>query len=221
MLRTLLLLLSALLLSAPVRAAESALDLLDAPVAYTADFTVSSPRGTYSGTVWHQPGLERRDVATSGGGQGVLIDRKADSVHLLGLSGKWAVALSLRAAAGMAGGLESWTVTRSKLREENVGGVRTTRWKVRADGPKGGFGGEMWTSREGIVVKVAGIMENASGDDSPVEMVLSNLRVGQTDAQALALGKGWFSFDLRSVPPERVVQAVEGLKPLLESRRGK
>lgn len=221
MLRVLFVLLPALLFAGPVRAADSALDLLDAPVAYTADFTVSSPRGTYSGTVWHQPGLERRDVATSGGGQGVLIDRKADSVHLLGLSGKWAVALSLRAAAGMAGGLDGWTVTRTRLREESVGGIRTTRWKVRAEGPRGGFGGDLWTSREGIAVKVVGTIENASGDDSPVEMALSNLQVGQTDAQALALGKGWFSFDLRSVPPERVVQAVEGLKPLLEARRGK
>lgn len=219
--RALFILLSALLFAVPARAAESALDLLDAPVPYTADFTVSSPRGTYSGTVWHKPGLERRDVATSGGGQGVLIDRKADSVHLLGLSGRWAVALSLRAAAGMAGGLESWTATRTRLREESVAGIRATRWKVRADGPKGGFAGDLWTSREGIVVKVVGIMENAAGDDSPVEMALSNLRVGGVDAQALELGKGWFSFDLRQVPPERVVQAVEGLRPLLEARRGK
>jgi hypothetical protein len=203
------------------RAAEPALDLLDAPVSYTAAFSVSSSRGTYHGTVWHAPGLERREVATSGGGQGVLIDRKADAAYLLGISGKWYVGLSLRAAAGMAGGLESWRATRTKVREESVAGLKATRWKTRAEGPKGGFSGDIWTSRDGIVVKASGILSSVDGDDSPVEMTLSDVRVGAVDRQTLELPKGWFGFDLRQVPPDKVVQAVESLRPLLEARKGK
>jgi hypothetical protein len=203
------------------RSAEPALDLLDAPVSYTAAFSVSSSRGTYHGTVWHAPGLERREVATSGGGQGVLIDRKADAAYLLGVSGKWYVGLSLRAAAGMVGGLESWRATRTKVREESVAGLKATRWKTRAEGPKGGFSGDVWTSRDGIVVKASGILSSVDGDDSPVEMTLSDVRVGAVDRQFLELPKGWFGFDLRQVPPERVAQAVESLRPLLEARKGK
>lgn len=202
-------------------AAEPALDLLDAPVSYTAAFSVSSSRGAYHGRVWHMPGLERREVATTGGGQGVLIDRKADSVALLGLSGKWYVGLSLRAAAGMVGGLDAWTASRTRLRDETVAGVKATRWKTRAEGPKGGFTGDVWTSREGIVVKAVGLLSSAEGDDSPVEMILSDLRVGPVDRQVFDLPKGWFGFDLRQVPPDKVVQAVESLKPLLEGRKGK
>lgn len=202
-------------------AAEPALDLLDAPVSYTAAFSVTSSRGTYHGRVWHMPGLERREVATSGGGQGILIDRKADAATLLGLSGKWYVGLSLRAAAGMVGGLDAWTASRTRLRDETVAGVKATRWKTRAEGPRGGFTGDIWTSREGVVVKAVGMLNSVEGDDSPVEMTLSDLRVGAVDRQMFELPKGWFGFDLRQVPPDKVVQAVESLKPLLEGRKGK
>lgn len=202
-------------------AAEAALDLLDAPVSYTAAFSVTSSRGTYHGRVWHMPGMERREVATSGGGQGILIDRKADTATLLGLSGKWYVGLSLRAAAGMVGGLDAWTANRTRLRDETVAGIKTTRWKTRAEGPKGGFTGDIWTSREGIVVKAVGMLNSVEGDDSPVEMTLSDLRVGAVDRQMFELPKGWFGFDLRQVPPDKVIQAVENLKPLLEGRKGK
>jgi hypothetical protein len=205
----------------PALAAESALDLLDVQASYTAAFSVTSSRGTYHGQVWHMPGLERREVATTGGGQGILIDRKADTATLLGLSGKWYVGLSLRAAAGMAGGLDSWSATRTRLREESVAGIKATRWKTRAEGPKGGFTGDVWTSREGIVVKAVGMLSNADGDDSPVEMTLSNLRIGPVERQVFDLPKGWFGFDLRQVPPDKVVQAVESLKPLLEGRKAK
>ncbi len=205
----------------PALAAEPALDLLDVPASYTAAFSVTSSRGTYHGRVWHMPGLERREVATSGGGQGVLIDRNADAAYLLGLSGKWYVGLSLRAAAGMVGGLDAWQASRTRLREENVAGLRATRWKTRAEGPKGGFTGDIWTSREGIVVKAVGVLSSTDGDDSPVEMSLSDVRVGAVERQMFDLPKGWFGFDLRQVPPDKVVQAVENLRPLLEGRKGK
>ncbi len=219
--RHLIILLFALVWGFPATAAEPALDLLDVPVSYTAAFSVTSSRGTYHGRVWHMPGLERREVATAGGGQGLLIDRKGDSATLLGLSGKWYVGLSLRAAAGMVGGLDAWQATRTRVREENVAGLRATRWKTRAEGPKGGFIGDIWTSREGIVVKAVGTLNSADGDDSAVEMTLSDIRVGGVDPQVFDLPKGWFGFDLRQVPADKVVQAVESLKPLLEGRKGK
>lgn len=201
-------------------AAEPALDLLDSVTPYSADFSITSSRGTYHGKVWHAKGRERREVATSGGGQGVLILRDNNAAYVLGLSGKWYVGLSLQAAGALAGGLDSWTVERSRLREESVGGIRATRWKARAEGPKGGFAGDIWTNRDGIVVKAVGVVDNPSGDDSPVEMTLSGLRVGPVDRRMLDVPQGWFGFDLRKVPADRIEQAIEGLKPLLESRKG-
>ncbi|CAA7617120.1 conserved exported hypothetical protein [Candidatus Terasakiella magnetica] len=211
-----LLVLAALLWGSRLQAAEMALDLLDAPVPYTADFMLSSAKGTFHGQVWHAKGRERRDVSTTGGGQGVLIRRDTNTAHLLGLSGRWHVALSIPAAAALAGGLDSWTTERQKVREESVAGQRATRWKVQAEGPRGGFDGDIWINRDGIVVKAAGTVSSATGDDSEIQMSLSNLRVGSVDARMLEIPQGWLGFDLSQVPAERVEQAVNGLKPLLQ-----
>ncbi|EPY02486.1 hypothetical protein [Magnetospirillum fulvum] len=65
-----LILIFALVAVPMARAAEPALDVLDAQVSYSADFTMTGPRGAYTGRVWHAPGSERRDVVTQGGGRG-------------------------------------------------------------------------------------------------------------------------------------------------------
>jgi hypothetical protein len=214
-----LLLALVLLLPGAAGATESALDLLDTAQPYSADFTLAGSRGTYHGKVWHTRGRERRDVQTEGGGQGVLILRDQDLAYLLGLSGKWYVGLSLKAAAAFAGGLDGWSVTRAKTGDETVAGVRATRWKTSAQGPKGGFTGDIWTSRDGIVLRARGVVDNPDGDDAPVEMSLSNLKLGAVDARMLEVPQGWFGFDLKGVPADKVEQAVEGLKPLLSRRK--
>jgi hypothetical protein len=200
------------------RAAEPALDVLDAPVSYSADFTLTGPRGAYTGHVWHAPGSERREVATQGGGQGVLIHRDTGTAYFLGIGGKWYVSLSMEAASALIGGLQSWEIERSRIGEETVAGVRATRWRAQASGPKGGFDGEMWTSRDGIVVKAVGTVAAPGGSPSPVEMTLSRLKVGTVDSKMLEVPEGWFSLDLRKLPADRVVQAIEGMKPMLDKR---
>ena len=202
-------------------ASESALAVLDSPVPYTADFSISSPRGTYHGKFWHAKGMERRDVATSGGGQGILIRRDQNAAYLLGLSGRWYVGLSLSAVGSLAGGLDAWRVERTRMRDETVAGIAATRWKTHAEGPKGGFTGEIWTSRDGIVVKAVGVLDNPAGDDSPVEMTLSGLKLGAVEPGRLDLPQGWFGLDLGKVPADRLAQTLEGLKPMLEGRSGK
>ncbi|OAN44838.1 hypothetical protein A6A04_07670 [Paramagnetospirillum marisnigri] len=199
---------------------EAALDLLDTATPYSADFTLSGPKGIYQGKVWHAKGRERREVATSGGGQAVLLLRDSDAAYVMSTGGRWYVGLSLHAAGSLAGGLDAWRVTKTKMRDETMAGVKATRWKARADGPKGGFAGEIWTSREGIVVKAVGVLEKADGDDTPVEMALSNLRIGNVDQGKLELPQGWFGFDLKKVPADRIEQAIEGIRPMLESRKG-
>lgn len=203
----------------PAMAAERALDLLDVPVSYTADFTVSSDKGTYSGTVWHAKGRERRDFGTQGGGQTILLRRDTDSAYLMKPSGRWYVGLGFQSVGALAGGIDNLTVERKRLREEGVGNIHATRYKVAANGPKGArFDGDAWFSREDILVRAAGVLTEPSGRTSEVEMTLSDLKVGRVDERVFELPAGWLGMDLRSVPPEKVAQAVEGLRPMLEGR---
>lgn len=203
----------------PAAAAERALDLLDVPVSYTADFTVTSDKGTYSGTVWHAKGRERRDFGTQGGGQTVLLRRDTDSAYLMKPSSRWYVGLGFEAVGALAGGIDNLTVDRKRLREEGIGNIHATRYKVVANGPKGArFDGDAWFSKEDILVRAAGVLTDPSGRASEVEMTLSDLKVGRVDERMFELPAGWLGMDLRSVPPEKVAQAVEGLRPMLEGR---
>jgi hypothetical protein len=214
------LMVAAWLPGAAIAAVEPALDVLDAPVAYSADFVVSSDRGRYSGHVWHMPGKELREFETSGGGQALLILRDSDAAYLMKPAAHWYVGLGLKAVGALAGGLDGWQVDRRRVRDESVNGIRTTRWKAQASGPKGRFDGDLWTSRDGIVVKAAGTVSAPGGEAMPVEMVLSTLKLGGVEATKFDLPKGWLGIDLRQVPPEQVERAMEGLKPMLEGRGG-
>lgn len=214
-----LLVAAGLLAACPAFAAERALDLLDVAVSYTADFTVSGDKGQYSGTVWHAPGRERRDFGTKGGGQTVLLRRDTDSAYLMKPSGRWYVGLGFNAVGSLAGGIDSLVVDRTRIRDETVGGIRATRYKVAAAGPKGTrFDGDGWFSKEGILVRAVGTLTGPDGRLSQVQTSLSGLKIGQVEERLFELPAGWLGMDLRSVPPERIAQAVENLKPLLEGR---
>lgn len=217
--RVLLALLAILTPTLAQAAAERAIDLLDSKISYTADFYVTSARGTYRGTVWHAPGRERRDFDTEGGGQTLLLRRDTDSAYLMKPSGKWYVGLGFRAVGALAGGIDSLTVDRSQPREDSVAGIKATRYKVAAQGPKGArFDGDAWFSKEGILVRAAGTVTGADGRKQPVETGLSGLKLGKVEERLFELPSGWFGMDLRSVPPERIEQAVESLKPMLQGR---
>jgi hypothetical protein len=103
--------------------------------------------------------------------------------------------------------------------EDNVAGLRATRYRVAATaGHAGRFDGDVWFSKDGILVKATGTLTGPDGRAGRVETSLSDVDVGQVDEAMLTLPAGYFGMDLRSIPPERLQQAVEGLKPLLEGR---
>ena len=206
----------------PAGASEAALDMLDAPVAYSAQFYVAGEHGTYHGSVWHRPGRERRDWDTADGGQALLLERGNDSAYLLKPNGRWYVGVGLRAAASLAGGLDGMMVERHKLAEEDVDGLHAIRYRVSASSGKGGsFDGDAWFSHQGILLKAAGTLTLPNGHASPVETGLSQVKVGRIDDARFDLPKGYFGMDLRSIPPDRLQQAVESMKPMLELRGGR
>lgn len=203
----------------PAAAAERALDLLDAAVAFTADFTVSGDKGTYHGSVWHAPGRERRDFSTKDGGQAVILRRDTNSAYLLKPSGRWYVGLGFTAVGALVGGLDTLTVERTRQGADTIAGVKTTRYKVVGSGPKGSrFDGHAWFTNDGVMMKAEGSVTESNGRRSEVATALSNLRLGKVDERMFELPAGWMGMDLRSVPPERLAQAIEAMRPLLEGR---
>lgn len=172
----------------PVLAASiSAAELLDAKVDYTADFSFSSEKGTYHGTVIHAPGRERRDFDTAGGRQALLLRRDIDQAVMMWPERKWYVSTSFASVAGLVGGFDGVTLDRVARGHDTVGGEPTTRYDVTAaEGQAGAFTGRMWFTKDGILMKMAG-QATFSGRSMPVQMELRNLQRIKSDPAAFVL----------------------------------
>lgn len=167
-------------------AAISAAELLDAKVDYTADFTLSSDRGTYRGTVIHAPGRERRDFETAGGHQALVLRRDIDQAAMLWPERKWYVTTSFQSVAALVGGFDEVTLDRVPRGHETIGGESTARYDVSGGAAGGGFKGRMWLTNDGILMKLTGQV-TFGGRQMPVQMELANLQRIKADPAAFVL----------------------------------
>ncbi len=206
----------------PVKAGgvEKALDLLDAPVAYSASYQASDGKGVYTGKVWHQPGKERRDFDTKGGGQSLVLRKDQDSVFLMQPSGKWYVAVGFHAAIALAGGFDAMSVTKLALGNESLNGMKTNRSHLVAktlDGRE--FIGDLWALPSGVPVKVEGVESEPNGKQTRVSLVQTNIMVGHVGNDHFDPPQGYMGINLKSIPPEKLVQAIQGIMPLLGGKK--
>ena len=200
--------------------AEVALDLLDAPVAYRAVYRASDGKGVYGGKVWHEPGKERRDFDTSGGGQSVLLRRDLDAAYLMKPSGKWYVAVGFHAALSLAGGLDSLSVVRQKMGQETVEGQKATRYHITADAKGGrGFVGDLWSLPSGIPIKVEGTETEPSGKITTVSLIQEHIVAGPVETGILDVPQGYMGINLKTVTPENLAQAIQAITPLLAGKK--
>lgn len=196
--------------------AESALDLLDAPVAYSATYRASDGKGVFSGKVWHEPGRERRDFETKSGDQSVLLRRDNDSAYLMKPSGKWYVAVGFHAALSLAGGFDGMSVSRQKVGPDSVEGQNSTRFHITANTKDGrGFVGDLWSLASGIPVKVEGVETEPTGKKTQVSLIQTNIIAGPIEAGRLDVPQGYMGINLKTVSAENLNQAIQSITPLL------
>ena len=199
---------------------EKALDLLDAPVAYSASYRASDGAGEFTGKVWHQPGKERRDFDTKGGGQSLLLLKEQDAAYLIKQSGKWYVAVGYHAAIALAGGFDAMTVTRQPKGSEVVNGIKTSRSHIAAHTADGReFAGELWTLASGVPVKVEGIETEPGGKQTHVTLEQTDIAVGHVGNDHFDVPQGYMGINLKKIPPEKLVQAIQGIMPLLAAKK--
>jgi hypothetical protein len=170
----------ALLLPAlPVHAEKiDALALLDAPLEFTADYTLAADGEHWRGTVTHAPGRERREFETALGGQAVIVRRDTDQAVVIWPRRKWYISTSLRALEGLVGGADGLELDRHREGSETVNGERCVRWRVA-----GGFTGEMWLTADGIVAKAIGIVR-WQGKEMHIVTELAHIKRAAVDPDA-------------------------------------
>ena len=196
---------------------ERALDVLDAGVSYSANYAASDGHGLFTGKVWHEPGRERRDFATKHGEQTALLRRDMDAAYLINSTAHWYVAVSFRAAVALADGLDELTVNRQKIGPDPVEGQKTTRYHISAHAKSGrAFEGDLWALASGVPVKLAGTASEANGRQTEVMLVQTNIVVGPVNrAVAMEPPQGYMAINLQKIPPEKLVQTVQSMAPLL------
>ena len=199
--------------------AEKVLDLLDAPVAYSATYTASDGKGTFVGKVWHEPGRERRDFATKHGDQTALLRRDQDAAFLINSSAKWYVAVNFHAALALAGGMDDLTLDRQKLGPETVEGQKTIHYRLSAHSRAGRvFVGDYWALPSGVPVKLTGMETEPDGRAIEVSLVQTDIQVGPIKGASMDVPNGLLAVNLRKVSAENLVQTMQSLAPLLSGK---
>lgn len=129
----------------------------------------------------------------------------------------WVLIPNMRTAAELAlnefqilPGLQPGPNTRvSREADEQIEGTAVTRWRVTTEQDGRGFDGFIWTTAEGIVLRITGEGQ-AQGRRSRVDIVARNVRIGRQAANLFEVPDG---YNRLQVPAEMVAAFLGGNLP--------
>lgn len=191
-----------------------AANVLDLKTEYSAASAIQTPKGVQHGRVWRTPTALRHEMVDGARGQTVIarLDRKV--AWLLLPEQKLAVELALENFGLPAELLTGNGIKQTPVGQETVAGLRTTKVRVERE-PKpnanGRFDGHVWTTAEGIIMKVVGSGEN-QGKRGDVNMSFSDVKVARQDPALFELPTGYRRLALVGVDFDSLMAGMEQLK---------
>ncbi len=199
--RLLPLALLALLLTGWLPGGRAAAAILgDASIPYSAQRTVTVNGHSYAGPVYHMPGHERHEQDLQGIHQVVILDAQK-------LRG-WLVLPGLKTYVEfpfpkLLAELNEDSVRHSAVGEEDVDGVRTTKYRVdhtTEDGTRAqGF---VWLSRAGVLMKLDGtVLRPNAGKPMTIHMELSEFHQAPQDPSLFELPAGFVKLPADALGP--------------------
>ena len=157
---------------------------LDAPLEYTADYSLTANGQTWRGTVVHAPGRDRREFGTTMGTQAIILRRDIDQAVVLWPDRKWYLTTSLTGLSGLFGGPEALTLERHRDGNEVVDGEKCSRWQA-----EGGFTGRLWFTNDGILMRAVGMLR-LKGRETSLSTQLAHVRRRVVDMDDFELPVG-------------------------------
>ncbi len=157
-------------------------------VAYSADRTIESDAGTFTGKV-HVSGAKERAEMNMEGMQSVMIIRgDTRTGYMLMPAQRMAMTLDYANAREQSPSGPPADVTITEEGKETIEGIATRKYKMlMKDGSAGGF---VWVSDDGIVMKMD-MLQKADGKKSRITMTLRNVKVGPQDASLFEVPAGY------------------------------
>ena len=148
-------------------------------VEYSADSYMETAEFIQSGTVHYAPGKERREYIENGEKMIMIIRHDKKRAWMLMPAEK--MYMDMQISGSRKGDLSGYQIDQTRVGEETVNGVRTTKSKIIMTGLKGEkFGGFFWTTKDNIVMKMDAISVDKGSKDR-IKSELKNLKIGAQD----------------------------------------
>ena len=161
------------LLLAPGIAAGATLG--EAKIGFTAERLLVIDGRSYRGKIWTMPGKERHEQAIQGFRPAFLL--RADNpigevvVPQMRTTVQFAMPPELRL-------LQSPELTKNPVGSETVNGMATTKYRIDETVPEGHAEGNLWLSRDGIPMRLAGGFTAKNGKVSTIRWELDHVKIG-------------------------------------------
>lgn len=153
-------------------------------VAYSADRTMVTEAGTFTGKVHSSFGMERAEMSAGGMSSVMILRPDRDLAWMLMPTQRMYQEMDFAKAQRQSGAGPSADVTITEAGTDMIEGQPTTKYKLMMkDGSAGGF---MWFTADGIAVKMD-LLSKEDGRASRMTVTLSNLVVGEQDAALFEL----------------------------------
>jgi len=164
-------------------------------VDYSADYSMETADTAMQGKVYYTPGKERREY-TQDGDKSIMIVRHDKNIVWMLMPEENAYMENPIPMAGSSGDLSAFKMNMTTVGSETVNGVKTTKAKVIMIGANGvKMGGFIWTSKEGIAVKVDAIAVDKTSKER-FKSELNNLQIGKQDPALFEIPAGYTKMGL-------------------------
>lgn len=173
-----------LILSVSAMAAEQS------KVEYSATSISETADGKIEGMVYQAGGKERRETNIDGEKATIIVRPDKKLVWMLIPEERSYMKMKLGESPDKAD-LSGYKITQTRVGTETIDGFKTTKSKIIATNSKGAkFGGFMWTTREGIVIKTD-MISVEKGSKQRIKTQLSNVKIGRQDPGLFEIPEGY------------------------------
>jgi hypothetical protein len=168
----------------------------DSKVDYSADYSMETADMTMQGKIYSSPGMERREFDQGGDKMITILRHDKKVVWTLMPEDKAYMETKLSNGGGRNDDISSYKMQKTDVGAETVNGVKTAKAKVIMTGPDGvKMGGFIWTSKEGITVKVDTISADKNSK-ARFKFELKNLKVAKQDKALFSIPAGYSKMDM-------------------------
>lgn len=161
--------------------AAAGADIPASNAAYSADSVIRVGDVALQGRVYHDRGLERREINFQGMEQVVI--RRSDLNHVYVAMPAMGMGMEMDLDAAPYPTPEEYLegLDATAVGQEDVAGLEATKYRLSGTDPDGGtFDGHLWITEDGITLRLEGTV-TAGGRTEDVLMELDNVEVGPQD----------------------------------------